>query len=497
MRSAGAGAGVGAAVGSAPGGVKFGFNDFGNQLVRGTLTGLAAGTTAAVMRGGRISVQQVATDAFGNALGSSLAGGSFNGASQNEAVLQGAGPWSERDYVNGLDLQSDNAYLQRQRDALYGLGGGDSGLGLRLGGGQGLAYRGVRASGYERELDFEAGPPRSGMKYTDRGWQNVDGSISPGVDGQLTADATKALKNQAEALGQGWRREGWSVLQGERPIAYDLANSTRTFLGAASGYDAMNAAQASFRQGNVGTGVVQTVQAFAEAGATVFGFGVAGGTATGLRVGGMTASELAAVRATYPVVVAGDSSALLGKIPYVQLGNTGQKIILTDEYAASQGWLVNSKGGLVTGQYLGVSSAEAEVAVGRLIQNGFPAKGSNLNVYQHIMGDGANSVFRGASLSPGVAAEFATGPGGYGVVLELGAVKGYDAARIVTDAPRALGSPLISAANTNLSMRANELEIVIRNDISLSNATGAKLFYRDPASPTAVPRFVRNINLPQ
>jgi hypothetical protein len=37
------------------------------------LKGVAAGTTAAVMRGGRVSVQQVATDAFGNALGSSLA----------------------------------------------------------------------------------------------------------------------------------------------------------------------------------------------------------------------------------------------------------------------------------------------------------------------------------------------------------------------------------------------------------------------------------------
>ena len=95
-------------MGSALSGVDFKVGAFGNQLVRGTLTGLAAGTTAAVMRGGRISVQQVATDAFGNALGSSLAGGSFNGASQNEAVLQGAGPWSERDYVNEMDRQSDN-----------------------------------------------------------------------------------------------------------------------------------------------------------------------------------------------------------------------------------------------------------------------------------------------------------------------------------------------------------------------------------------------------
>lgn len=34
---------------------------------------LAAGTAAAVARGGRISLQKVATDAFGNALGQSIA----------------------------------------------------------------------------------------------------------------------------------------------------------------------------------------------------------------------------------------------------------------------------------------------------------------------------------------------------------------------------------------------------------------------------------------
>ena len=44
-----------------------------------------------------------------NALGSSLAGGSFSGTGQNEAALQGSGPWSSPDYVNGLDLQSDNS----------------------------------------------------------------------------------------------------------------------------------------------------------------------------------------------------------------------------------------------------------------------------------------------------------------------------------------------------------------------------------------------------
>ncbi|RQP26682.1 putative Ig domain-containing protein [Piscinibacter terrae] len=43
------------------------------QIGKATLTGLAAGTTTAALRGGRFSIQQVASDAFGNALGESLA----------------------------------------------------------------------------------------------------------------------------------------------------------------------------------------------------------------------------------------------------------------------------------------------------------------------------------------------------------------------------------------------------------------------------------------
>jgi len=47
---------------------------FGLESIgKATLSGFAAGLTTAVARGGRISVQQVATDAFGNALGQSLA----------------------------------------------------------------------------------------------------------------------------------------------------------------------------------------------------------------------------------------------------------------------------------------------------------------------------------------------------------------------------------------------------------------------------------------
>jgi YD repeat-containing protein len=49
------------------------WNQTAAGIARGTISGFAAGTAAAVARGGRISIQQVATDAFGNALGDSLA----------------------------------------------------------------------------------------------------------------------------------------------------------------------------------------------------------------------------------------------------------------------------------------------------------------------------------------------------------------------------------------------------------------------------------------
>ena len=105
-----------------------GFNDFGNQLVRSTLTGLAAGTTAAVMRGGRISVQQVAADAFGNALGSSLA----------DSLSR---PGTQEDVLGDFIAKQEAAQAQRDRSyEMYGLGG----MGARLtgvGGNTGAAMR--------------------------------------------------------------------------------------------------------------------------------------------------------------------------------------------------------------------------------------------------------------------------------------------------------------------------------------------------------------------
>lgn len=74
VAAAAVGAGVGHVAGEKLGEIMSGPQgmSFGDKLLARSITGLAAGTATALMRGGRVSVVQVATDAFGNALGSSL-----------------------------------------------------------------------------------------------------------------------------------------------------------------------------------------------------------------------------------------------------------------------------------------------------------------------------------------------------------------------------------------------------------------------------------------
>jgi len=96
------------------------------QFARAGLSGFAAGTAAAVMRGGRISVQQVATDAFGNALGSSLA-----------AAMSSVGT---------------------QENSLYSLSGGRSGQGLQAPGAWGNLGWGGNSDVYDQLVTAFSNP---------------------------------------------------------------------------------------------------------------------------------------------------------------------------------------------------------------------------------------------------------------------------------------------------------------------------------------------------
>lgn len=78
VAAAGAGAAMSSALGEPLGlaqkGVPHETMQWGERLLRGTVSGFAAGATAAIVKGGKISISQVAADAFGNALGNSLIG---------------------------------------------------------------------------------------------------------------------------------------------------------------------------------------------------------------------------------------------------------------------------------------------------------------------------------------------------------------------------------------------------------------------------------------
>jgi hypothetical protein len=145
------GAGVGQAVGSAMAGDAMPFDGVGparpaafadmgvaGSVLRGGISAFAGGLTTAVMRGGKISVAQIAVDSFGNAIGSSLANANSSGSStlptgdfaradraayndyvntqqsiaQSDSIqarrLNEIDPRSDYGYRNGMDVASDN-----------------------------------------------------------------------------------------------------------------------------------------------------------------------------------------------------------------------------------------------------------------------------------------------------------------------------------------------------------------------------------------------------
>ena len=140
------GAGVGASVSEGLGitdsagqrTAAFNNSSMGEQVFKSSLTGLAAGTATALARGGRVSVQQIASDAFGNALGSSLGAQIVQGGQQEDRlgnfINEQEAAQTQRDNAAAKTSfrQSEIAYQNESESAPTSMGGGS---GLRLGGG--------------------------------------------------------------------------------------------------------------------------------------------------------------------------------------------------------------------------------------------------------------------------------------------------------------------------------------------------------------------------
>lgn len=114
VAAAAVGTGVGEAVGSAAA-ASLGASPLG-RFGAGVVSGLAGGATAASLRGGRVTMQQVAIDAFGNALGSGLAraaSSAYNHSGEGTAASPYVDPGIGDHIVFGKPYQSDRPQVQR------------------------------------------------------------------------------------------------------------------------------------------------------------------------------------------------------------------------------------------------------------------------------------------------------------------------------------------------------------------------------------------------
>lgn len=110
VAAAAAGSYVGAQVGGALKGLNL------DALTKATLTGFAAGLTAGVARGGKIVVQQIAVDAFGNALGNRIVESAQN--SSMEEKLKAMKPIGV-DSSEDIELEALGTAAREKRKSLF------------------------------------------------------------------------------------------------------------------------------------------------------------------------------------------------------------------------------------------------------------------------------------------------------------------------------------------------------------------------------------------
>ena len=96
------GAGIGAAVTE---NVNFGTDKIGQLLAKATGDVVGGTARALISSRGHIRGSQLAADVFGNALGNGIV---------DSMTTQGTGPWSDKNYTNEYDKQSDRAYEARR-----------------------------------------------------------------------------------------------------------------------------------------------------------------------------------------------------------------------------------------------------------------------------------------------------------------------------------------------------------------------------------------------
>lgn len=214
VAASGVGAGMGQAMGNALGLPAHGFRpegmEVGEFLGKSFVKGMVAGAAAAAARGGKVVVQQVAVDAFGNALGSSLADAmgpqpesrySLANGNSGQGMRAPAGTWEAGSGDGGYDDTWRSQNLTRMRSLAaetQSASGADWGASTAMGAGP-IA---VLPSMYPAPQLVGRGRNAQGRDYYE--WDS--GSVATQVSPQsvLVAQALAPLKLGGMKAGGGW-----------------------------------------------------------------------------------------------------------------------------------------------------------------------------------------------------------------------------------------------------------------------------------------------------
>ncbi|WP_374428136.1 LysM peptidoglycan-binding domain-containing protein [Ideonella dechloratans] len=152
------------------------------KIVSGTLAGLASGASVSMMRGGRVSTQQIASDAFGNALGESI-----KDAMQSTAEPSAA---DNRAALNKANQAADADY--------YGSGTADSGVA----GGSGITFSRDTVGSWNRRVNAGIAAATSAND-----WVPASVDASTGSSGSVLPNS-EVVASGVDARGLAWTE--WS-----------------------------------------------------------------------------------------------------------------------------------------------------------------------------------------------------------------------------------------------------------------------------------------------
>ncbi|WP_115597041.1 LysM peptidoglycan-binding domain-containing protein, partial [Achromobacter sp. DH1f] len=376
-----AAAGIGAGVGSAVGAQVFpNASDFSERLARGFVAGAAGGVAASVLSGGKANYLQIATDAFGNALGNSvverLAAQTF-GSGSDSVQLRGIRvdekdlpAWARE--AGSQDLPKV-AGPRQSNDAMYDAlvaefgrardeRSGSSDSGTLVAGPAMLVKQGPKSG----DEDIVTMPGTTA--YSDDTWE-FEGTprgllFSPGTPVGLEGAPWEQRKYSGAGIsssflddfGRGFNGGHLGVMEGPSPsfgvtagdAAREFWGGTKALWSSLSGAGSVDSMSSNWQKGNYGQAVLYGLKSLGEAGSTVFGIGL-----TKAPVVGLSGSNISATSTR--VLSAGNTTGTGAKLSF----DTSLNVV--DRAFSKEAGLILSENGVGRASYARLQAQGTEV----------------------------------------------------------------------------------------------------------------------------------------